>query len=96
MTSEYCEHICVVYLYGSCARAQQSRFSDVDLFMCADRIDARIQRKLRIMVTPDNLSLPEVELKFGNAEELAVSNEIFYRNIGRDGKLLWHEKDKLL
>lgn len=36
--------------------------SNPDLFMCADRIDARIQRKLRIMVTPDNLSLPEVEL----------------------------------
>lgn len=91
--SEYAGRIHSIYLFGSCARLQQKYSSDVDLFVCVNDMDGRSQRRLRTLVEPDDIGLPEVELKFGSITDLETSDDIFYRNIRRDGKLLWERKE---
>lgn len=92
-----CRHkqeIQAIYLYGSCARCQQTKNSDVDLFICLNKLNPRIQRELRAIVESDDLALPEVELKFGTKLDLLHNDNIFYRNIRKEGKLLWERQKK--
>lgn len=88
---KYKSHIRAIYLYGSCARAQQKFSSDVDLFLFLDQdTPEQLIREMRLEVIPD-YSLPEVEIKYSKGEEFSSSYH-FNRNIERDGRLLWERQ----
>ena len=82
---KYKKYLKTIYLYGSCARKQQTYNSDVDLFIQGD-IPHELILKLKTEVTPKDYTLPEVELKF--ADEVLSSRQ-FKENIEKDGVLLW-------
>ncbi len=85
---KYKSYIRAIYLYGSCARAQQKFDSDVDLFLFLDQdTPDQLIREMRSEVIP-HYSLPEVEIKCSKGQQFSSSYH-FNRNIERDGKLLW-------
>lgn len=96
-TSEICKYVSAVYLYGSCARGQQKYNSDVDLLIQMDD-DFDIKKyssqvfSLKNMIMPDDLSLPEIDAKIIVGDQWKKSDDIFYKNIRRDGKLVWQRK----
>lgn len=84
-----------LYLYGSLARHEEEWNSDVDLFLVLENSgqNNRALKKeiiyLKGDISGDELEEPEVDLKvvFGNAWR--ESHQIYYRNILREGELLW-------
>lgn len=85
---EYKKCINSIILYGSCARGDFRSGSDVDLFiLCNEGIDTRALRALRTEVIPVDLPI-EVDLHFG-FKPLAESQGIYYRNIEKEGIVLW-------
>lgn len=67
-------YISKIYLYGSCARMQQKYTSDVDLFVLTSEPMTKKQiRDLKIAVSPDDYTLPSVELKIG--AQLSADNQ---------------------
>lgn len=85
---KYKPYIRSVYLYGSCARLQQTFHSDVDLFLFLDNeIPDDLIREMRLEVIP-HYSLPEVEIKYSKNEDFSNSYH-FNQNLERDAKLIW-------
>jgi predicted nucleotidyltransferase len=83
------KHIKAIYLYGSCARGDQTVRSDVDLFIKVfEDTPQKTLLSMRKEVMSGDLSLPEVELKFSRNDNFS-SSEQFNQNIEREGKLLW-------
>ena len=84
-----------VYLYGSCARNEQTYGSDVDLlieltptFDKAEKKSVMIS-KLRGRLNNLGESMPEVEAKFVIGDKWKSDESLFYRNIRRDVRKLW-------
>lgn len=87
--SVFSKYVDEIYLYGSCARGEQKYRSDVDLLVkVLPETPPRIMRKMRVETVADDISLPEVELKFTTGVDFSTSRQ-FDENIRRDGKLLW-------
>lgn len=86
---EFSKYVREVYLYGSYARGQQKYWSDVDLLIrVVANTPPKIMRKMRTEVIPEDINLPEVDLKFTMGEEYSTSYR-FNENIKRDGRLIW-------
>lgn len=84
--------ISAIYLYGSCARNEQNADSDVDLFIeLLEEVPNEAKRQLKVDGNPDDFRLPDVELKFGMSGCLD-QEELFYKNIKRDGVVLWKKQ----
>lgn len=91
-SNKYKEHIREIYLYGSCARGHQKFDSDVDLFLFVDEgVSDQLIRELRIAVSPDDYTLPEVEIKISKTNYFSNSR-IFQTNLEREAILLWKRK----
>lgn len=84
-----------VYLYGSCARNEQSYGSDVDLLLELDEAFESVERKaamiseLRGRLSQLDDSLPEIEVKLVIGNKWKTDNTIFFTNIRKDGEKLW-------
>lgn len=84
-----------VYLYGSCARQEQTYESDVDLLI---ELDAAFgdhpERSGLISGLKQELSgadeiLPQTELKFVIGKDWKNSSSLFFTNIRREGISIW-------
>ena len=85
----YKQHIRAVYLFGSCARGEQTATSDVNLFLfVTPDTPPKLMRKIRVALMPDEINLPEVVVFFSNDDEFTGSR-IFNENLKREAKLLW-------
>lgn len=88
----YVQH---VYLYGSCARNEQSYGSDVDLLIELDESFRTSKGKLTLIselrsrLSNHDEGLPDIEIKFVIGEQWKTDNTIFFSNVRRDGKKLW-------
>ena len=88
--SEVKNSIHAVYLYGSCARGEQKLGSDIDLYVeLNEDVSPKLKRQLKVACNPDDWTLPDVDVKIGLSLEDAPDNDLFYRNIRRDGVIIW-------
>lgn len=84
-----------LYLYGSMARGEATWRSDVDLFLVLDEAgrDNRELKKLIIYLkgnlTEDDMEAAEIDLKVVFGDAWKESNQVYYRNILREGKRIW-------
>lgn len=86
----YKEKICAIYLYGSYARNEHNADSDVDLYIQVDAgTEKNVIRELKVLCNPDDYTLPEVEVKIEEGTDSLMKDDLFHRNIRRDGILLW-------
>lgn len=86
----YMHYIDAIYLYGSCATGKQKFDSDVDLLIQYNQdFTPGIGRKMRIAVMPDDISQPDVELKFVKQNQWRQQEDPFSRNLRKEGILLW-------
>ena len=86
---QYAGSITEIYLYGSYARGEQGYDSDVDIYVvCSQGVPITALRELKMMVMPEDINLPEVEVKFG-FRPLEMETDLFHVNIRKDGVLLW-------
>lgn len=89
LNTNFADYIEEISLYGSCARGEQKYHSDVDLLVrVAEDTPARLLRRMRSEVMPEDLDLPDVELKFYTGNEFSSSSR-FNKNIERDRKIIW-------
>lgn len=86
----YSKYIHAIYLYGSCATGKQRYDSDVDLLIEYNpSFDQIIGRQMRIAVAPDDINLPDVELKFVEKDLWKKNSDCFSKNLQKEGILLW-------
>lgn len=86
---EYAKEIQSIYLFGSYSRGEHGYDSDVDIYIiCSPDIPKIALRQLKVMVLPEDPALPDVEVKFG-FKPLNEENDLFHKNIEKDGILLW-------
>lgn len=80
-----------IFLYGSCARNEQTYESDVDLLIeLQPSFRAREKRIELISELVGRLSdiddgLPKIDIKFVIGDEWRTDEHIFYQNVRRDG-----------
>lgn len=88
----YRPYIKAIYLYGSCARCEQTESSDVDLFLFLDKsIPHKKRITIRCDVIPDNYLLPEVDIHYSFSDRFSI-DKTFQSELERDGRLLWERK----
>ena len=84
-----------VILYGSCARQEEKWKSDVDLFIelepeILNQEDIYEEFKnLCTQVRPSKISSPDVDIHFSYSDKWKTSNNIFYKQIRKDGISVW-------
>lgn len=90
----YVKHL---YLYGSCARGEQTYESDVDLFMELSEEFRQVYEEFRSEVhmlkgevSPLELWDPEVELKVVIGDSWRDDKMLFYENVKREGIDIWN------
>lgn len=88
--SRLAPYVDAIYLYGSCARCEQNRYSDVDLLLqLTGNTDTKLFHsdimQLHGAVIPPNPDLPEVDLKVVVGSAWKTSSDLYYRNVRRDG-----------
>ena len=89
----YKNYIEKIYLFGSCAREQEKYTSDVDLLLeCSENMTAQIARSMRIAVMPEQLDMPEIDLKFEKGSKWKEQDDQFSKNLLKEGVLLWEKK----
>ena len=90
-------YVRAVYVFGSYARNEETFRSDVDLLLELDQsFDMERGRgdivRLKSHVNPQELSLPEVDLKIVQGPGWRDSQELFYQNVRRDGENIWNPR----
>ena len=90
-----------IWIYGSCARGDNSIFSDVDI-LCVlpkDMFNKKTVMDIRRNYIT-NYNLPDIDIHFvgekiyndsGNICEV-YKNDIFIKNVVRDGRIIWEQK----
>lgn len=86
-----------VYLYGSCARHEQTYTSDVDLFLELDK-DFDLEKHktdvllLKSTVSPLDIGEPEVDLKVTIGEDWKNNHMLYYQNVRKEGVDIWQKQ----
>lgn len=89
----YDKYIEKIYIFGSCARKQEKYTSDVDLLVeCNEKMTPQIVRSMRIAVMPEQLDMPEIDLKFEKGSKWKEQDDQFSKNLLKEGVLLWEKK----
>lgn len=89
----YKSYIDKIYMFGSCARKNQKYTSDIDLLVeCNENIPPELARKMRIAVMPEELDMPEIDLKFVINGNWKKQKNQFEKNLVKEGVLLWEKK----
>lgn len=85
-----------LYLYGSCARGEQTYGSDVDLFLELQP-DFDIQKYkddvilLKGRVSPTDMNMAEVDLKVVVGDDWKKNQMLYYQNVLREGVNIWQK-----
>lgn len=92
--SEVAPFVKKLYLYGSCARKQQTYSSDVDLFLelisdfDIEKYKSEIIR-LKGAVVPADINMPEVDLKVVIGNSWEENKMLYYKNVKEEGIDIW-------
>lgn len=90
---KYRNYIKKICLYGSCARNEQRADSDIDLYLELEAgVPMKELRALKISCNPDDWRLPDVELKIDIGENENRFDDLFHKNIQKEGVVLWERK----
>ena len=87
-----------IYLYGSCARSQETYYSDVDLFCCLNiPYETKYNKFIRQLNTIDKpLDLPDIDINyiFNNYSfsDIKNFNKSYYINVYNEAILLWNKQ----
>lgn len=88
--ASYRKYIKKIYLFGSCAKRQNKYTSDVDLLVeCDETLTPETARRMRVAVMPDELDMPEIDLKFVKGTAWRAREDRFSKNLAREGILIW-------
>lgn len=87
-------YVQALYLYGSCARGEQTYKSDVDLFMVLSPDFDSLKYKndvilLKSVISPTNLEMAEVDLKVVIGDSWKSKQLLYYQNIRLEGIDIW-------
>ena len=87
-------YVKALYLYGSCARHEQSYESDVDLFLeLQSDFDIKKYRDYVILlkgeISPADKDMAEVNLKVVVGDSWKRNKMLYYQNILREGVDIW-------
>ena len=90
-------YVSKLYLYGSCAREEQTYQSDVDLMLeLKPAFDVEKLRDeiilLKSRVNPSRADMPEVDLKVVIGDGWKNENTLYFENIKREGKNIWRDE----
>lgn len=85
-----------LYLYGSCARGEQTYGSDVDLFLeLQSDFDTQKYKDdvilLKGRVSPSDINMAEVDLKVVVGDEWKRNKMLYYQNILKEGVDIWQK-----
>ena len=85
-----------LYLYGSCARGEQSYGSDVDLFLeLSSDFDTKRYKDdvilLKGKVSPVDINMAEVDLKVVVGDHWKKNQMLYYQNILKEGVDIWQK-----
>lgn len=93
--SQLSPYVSAVYLFGSCARNEQTYSSDVDMLLELDENIDKEKYHMEIIkvissVTPLDDTLPEVDLKIEIGDMWKQDGTTFHKQILKEGKQLWN------
>lgn len=85
-----------LYLYGSCARGEQTYGSDVDLFLeLQPDFDTQKYKDdvilLKGRVSPTDINMAEVDLKVVVGDAWRRNQMLYYQNILKEGVNIWQK-----
>lgn len=85
-----------LYLYGSCARGEQTYGSDVDLFLeLQPDFDTKKYKDdvilLKGRVSPTDINMAEVDLKVVVGDDWRRNQMLYYQNILKEGVDIWQK-----
>lgn len=89
-------YIQALYLYGSCARGEQTYNSDVDLFMVLSPDFNTNKYKndvilLKSAISPASLEMAEVDLNVAIGDSWKTNQLLYYQNIRSEGIDIWQK-----
>lgn len=90
-SSPLANYVDKIYLYGSCARGEQTKDSDVDLLLQLKPDTPNLKEDILDLIgraVPANIELPEIDLKVVIGDEWREKNSLYFNNIKREGILL--------
>ena len=90
-------YVKALYLYGSCARNEQTYGSDVDLFLeLQPDFDMKKYKDEVILlkgeVSPVSMDMAEVDLKVVVGDSWKRNQMLYYQNILREGVDIWEKE----
>lgn len=90
-------YVKALYLYGSCARNEQTYGSDVDLFLeLQPDFDIKKYKDEVILlkgeVSPVSMDMAEVDLKVVVGDSWKRNQMLYYQNILREGVDIWEKE----
>ena len=90
-------YVKALYLYGSCARNEQTYGSDVDLFLeLQPDFDIKKYKDEVILlkgeVSPVSMEMAEVDLKVVVGDSWKRNQMLYYQNILREGVDIWEKE----
>ena len=90
-------YVSKLYLYGSCAREEQTYRSDVDLMLeLKPTFDISALRDeiilLKSRVNPPQSDMPEIDLKVVVGDEWKDEDTLYFENIKKEGRDIWRDE----
>lgn len=101
LSNEFVKYINKIYLYGSCARNEQTFYSDIDLFIVLKesinddefwKVKSVLSGECMLCVS-DAANDVDIDIHYTKNSEWYSANDFFYEQIRKDCILLW-ERNK--
>ena len=101
LKNEFIKYINKIYLYGSCARNEQTFYSDIDLFIVLKenisddefwKVKSVLSGECMLCVS-DAANDADIDIHYTKNSEWYSANDFFYEQIRKDCILLW-ERNK--
>ena len=101
LSNEFVKYINKIYLYGSCARNEQTFYSDIDLFIVLKeninddefwKVKSVLAGECMLCVS-DAANDADIDIHYTKNSEWYSANDFFYEQIRKDCILLW-ERNK--
>ena len=101
LSNEFVKYINKIYLYGSCARNEQTFYSDIDLFIVLKeninddefwKVKSVLSGECMLCVS-DAANDADIDIHYTKNNEWYSANDFFYEQIRKDCILLW-ERNK--
>ncbi len=87
-------NLVLVKLFGSKARGESTRKSDIDVLVIAKKIDRRVEEKISGAIQDtllnENVEFSVIAFNLNEYENLVKKHSLFMQNIQNDGIDLWN------